>query len=88
MWCMKRTNIYLDEAQSSALDQVARAQGVSRAEVIRRLIDHGVGSAGAADLDTDLAAIQDSFGVLRDEEVFFTREHDERARHLERVASQ
>ena len=56
--------------------------------MIRRLIDHGVGSAGPADLDTDLAAIQDSFGVLRDEEVFFTREHDERARHLERVASQ
>lgn len=84
---MKRTNIYLDEAQSAALDQVAQAQGISRAELIRRLIDRSVGSAEAADLNADLAAIQDSFGVLRDEEVSFRRERDERARHLERVAS-
>jgi hypothetical protein len=30
---MKRTNIYLEEAQSAALDQVAHAQGISRAEL-------------------------------------------------------
>jgi len=88
MWCMKRTNIYLGEAEAAALDQLAHAQGISRAELIRQLIDHGVGLPGAADLDADLAAIRDSFGVLRDERIPFVRAPDERARHLERVASQ
>lgn len=86
MWCMKRTNIYLAEAQSAALDQVAHAQGISRAELIRQLIDTGI-SAGAADLDADLAAIQESFGVLGDEDIPLDRGPDERARHLDRVAS-
>jgi hypothetical protein len=87
MWCMKRTNIYLAEAQSDALDQVAQARGVSRAELIRQLIDTGISAAGAADLDADLAAIRESFGVLGDEGISFDRGPDERARHLERVAS-
>jgi hypothetical protein len=84
---MKRTNIYLAEAQSAALDQVAHTRGISRAELIRQLIDTGISAAGAADLDTDLAAIRESFGVLGDEDIPFDREPDERARHLDRVAS-
>jgi pyrroloquinoline quinone (PQQ) biosynthesis protein C len=32
---MKRTNIYLGEGQVEALDRVAEAEGVSRAELIR-----------------------------------------------------
>jgi hypothetical protein len=88
MWCMKRTNIYLGETQSQALDLQAHAQGISRAELIRQLIDRGIGTAGAADLDADLAAIRESFGVLRDEDVAFGRGPDERSRHLDRVASQ
>jgi Ribbon-helix-helix protein, copG family len=84
---MKRTNIYLGEAQSAALDQVAHAQGISRAELIRQLIDAGIGAAGTADLDADLAAIQESFGVLRDEDIPLVRGPDERARHLNRMAS-
>jgi hypothetical protein len=87
MWCMKRTNIYLAEAQSAALDQVAHAQGISRAELIRRLIDTGIGAAGAADLDADLAAIRESFGVFGDKDIPFVRGPDERARHLDRMAS-
>lgn len=87
MWCMKRTNIYLAEAQSAALDQVAHAQGISRAELIRQLIDTGISAAGAADLDADLAAIRESFGVLGDEDIPLGRGPDERARHLDRVAS-
>jgi len=39
MWCTRRTNIYLAEAQSMALDKVAHAQGVSRAELIRQLLE-------------------------------------------------
>lgn len=86
MWCMKRTNIYLDEAQSAALEQVARAQGISRAELIRQLIDRGIGESGSADLDADLAAIRDSFGIARDEGIISDRGPDERSRHLARMA--
>ena len=44
MWCMKRTNIYLAEGQADALDRAARAAGISRAELIRELIDRAIGS--------------------------------------------
>jgi hypothetical protein len=47
---MKRTNIYLDEAQSAALEQVARTQGISRAELIRHLIDRSFGTARGEDV--------------------------------------
>ena len=56
MWCMKRTNIYLAEGQAAALDRVAQAAGVSRAELIRELIDRAIGGHPGADLVTDLAA--------------------------------
>ena len=83
---MKRTNIYLDEAQSAALERVARIQGISRAELIRQLIDRSIGVSGAADLDADLAAIRDSFGIDRDEDIPFNRGPDERSQHLDRMA--
>jgi hypothetical protein len=83
---MKRTNIYLDEAQSAALEQVARTQGISRAELIRQLIDRSIGTSGTADLDADLAAIRGSFGIARDEDIPFGRGSDERSRHLDRMA--
>ena len=83
---MRRTNIYLDEHQSTALDQVARTQGISRAELIRRLIDRSLSDSEAADLDADLAAIRDSFGIARDEDIWFGRGPDERSRHLDHVA--
>ena len=83
---MKRTNIYLDEGQSAAVEQVARTQGISRAEVIRQLIARSIGSSGASDLDTDLAAIRDSFGIARDEDASSGRGPDERSQHLGRMA--
>ncbi len=83
---MKRTNIYLDEAQSATLEQVARTQGISRAELIRQLIDRSISASGAADLDADLAAIRDSFGIARDEDISFGRGSDERSRHLDHMA--
>lgn len=88
MWCMKRTNIYLADEQSAALEQVARSQGISRAELIRQFIDRSIAMPGAADLDADLAAIRESFGVLRDQDIATGRGRDERSRHLERVAAQ
>jgi hypothetical protein len=83
---MKRTNIYLDDAQSAALEQVARTQGISRAELVRQLIDRSICASGGADLDADLAAIRDSFGIARDEDISFGRGSDERSRHLDRTA--
>lgn len=82
--CMRRTNIYLDEAQTAVLDAVARAQGISRAELVRRLVDRGV-SATPSDLEADLAAIDEAFGVLAGEEPG-ERGPDARAAHLERIS--
>jgi Ribbon-helix-helix protein, copG family len=67
---MKRTTIYLAEGQAAALDRVAQAEGVSRAKVIRKLIDRAISGHSDADLAVDLAAIDGSFGILAGEETF------------------
>lgn len=85
MWCMKRTNIYLADGQAEALDRVAEAEGVSRAEVIRGLIDRAIGGQPGADVAADLAAIDGSFGVLADQGAF-SRRPDERMNYLGRLA--
>ena len=82
---MKRTNIYLAEDQADALDRVAQAVGVSRAELIRELIDRAIGTHPGADLAADLAAIDGSFGILAREDTF-ARVRDERMNYLERLA--
>ncbi len=81
---MRRTNIYLDEAQTAALDAIASAQGISRAELVRRLVDRGV-SAAPSDVEADLAAIEESYGVLAGDEPAH-RGPDARAAHLERIS--
>ena len=85
LWCMKRTNIYLAEGQAAALDQVAQAEGVSRAEVIRELIDRAIARNPGADLSADVAAIEESFGILAGEGDF-ARARDERMEYLKRLA--
>jgi hypothetical protein len=60
---MKRTNIYLGEEQTARLDRLAEQQGVSRAELIRQLLNRAL--TGSDDnLASDLQAIDDSFGTL------------------------
>lgn len=83
LWCMLRTNIYLDERQAAALSERARAEGVSRAELIRRLLDRALGTG--EDLEGDLAAIVDSFGVAKSDEFVLERGPDERSAHLDRM---
>jgi hypothetical protein len=82
---MKRTNIYLAEGQAAALDQAAAAEGVSRAELIRELIDRAIGGNPGADLTADLAAIRDSFGSLAGQAAF-SRTRDQRMDYLDRLA--
>jgi hypothetical protein len=85
LWCIVRTNIYLAEGQADALDRVAQAAGVSRAELIRGLIDRAIGGHPSADLAADLAAIDGSFGILAGHDAF-ARKPDERMSYLERLA--
>jgi len=82
---MKRTNIYLAEGQAAALDRAAEAAGVSRAELIRSLIDRALGGHPGADLASDRAAIESSFGVLADQEPF-SRTADQRMDYLDQLA--
>jgi predicted DNA-binding protein len=81
---MHRTNIYLDEEQARSLDEVARAQGISRAALIRRLIDRGLDQSDS-DLESDLVAIEASFDVLSGDEDFLVRGADQRSQHLDNV---
>lgn len=82
---MRRTNIYLDDEQCRALDQLATAQGTSRAALIRRLIDEGLADDGAT-VDDDIAALEASFGGAPDLRSL-QRGEDDRARHLRRVGA-
>ena len=84
---MKRTNIYLAEGQAAALDRAAEAAGVSRAELIRELIDRSIGGHPGADVAADLAAIDGSFGVLAGQEEF-SRARDERMDYLDRLGDE
>lgn len=80
---MKRTNIYLDEEQAEQLDRLARAQGISRAEMIRRLLDRSLRDE-ADDVAAGLAAIDESFGVLAGAE-WPRRRGGDREDHLARM---
>jgi metal-responsive CopG/Arc/MetJ family transcriptional regulator len=83
---MRRTNIYLDERQTSALDELARVRGLSRAELIRRILDQAIDAGPTDEVAEQMAAIEASFGVLRDEDDFVMRGPDDRSRHLDRIA--
>lgn len=82
---MRRTTVYLREAQRAALAEVSRSRGISRAKLIRELIDSGISKASQADLGADLAAIEESFAVLEDGDEFVARGPDDRDRDLDRV---
>lgn len=82
---MNRTNIYLTDEQRRRLDARARTEGVSRAELIRAMLDRALDDGGSELLDADLAAIEGSFGALTEE---FSTDRGDGAReaHLRRVA--
>ncbi|MGL5863083.1 MAG: CopG family transcriptional regulator [Phycicoccus sp.] len=81
---MHRTNIYLSDSQRVQLERRAHAEGVSRAELVRQLLDRAL--RGDADrLDVDLAALDGSFGVLCDEQPDLDRAGGARAAHLDEL---
>lgn len=81
---MHRTNIYLTDEQRAQLDARARAEGVSRAELIRRVLDQALG--GEADrLTADLAAIEQSFRALGAGTLTVDRRDGAREEHLARL---
>jgi hypothetical protein len=80
---MRRTNIYLDDDQTERLDQRAAQEGVSRAELIRRLLDDALAGTDH-DLAVDVDAIRTSFGALADAAPV-DRAHDARGDHLDRM---
>lgn len=83
MRCMTRTNIYLADEQTAVLDRLASEEGVSRSELIRRLLDRALAGQDD-DQAADIAAIDDSFGVLEDVEIA-GRGAGEREAHLARM---
>src|SRR2546430_12705445 len=62
--CMRRTQMYLTNAQRTRLSARARASGVSEGEVIRGILDDALGLHG--DEDARLAAVDETAGLLAD----------------------
>ncbi len=79
---MHRTNIYLEDSQVSALDAVARREGTTRAEVVRRLIDRGL-AEDRSTVDRDLAVLREAFGALRGDLDDPVRADGARGEHLD-----
>lgn len=60
--CMQRTNIYLEDRQTTTLDRLAAEEGISRAELIRRILDRAL-QGHDGDRAADLARLDFAFGA-------------------------
>ncbi len=85
LWCMHRTNIYLTAEQRAMLATRAAAEEISVAELVRRLLDHAL-VGGGEDLAEDLAAIDASFGTLREADIDIDRTDGQRGAHREQIS--
>ena len=61
---MHRTQIYLSDEQRARIAQIATDRGISKAEVIRGMLDRELGIAGDADLKAEL--FRETAGILGD----------------------
>lgn len=63
---MHRTNLYLTDEQERALDSRARAAGISRSALVRRIVDDALADepAQSAELDAAFAALADDYEDL------------------------
>jgi len=80
---MRRTNIYLEDRQTEALDRMAAMEGTSRADLIRRLLDRAIEGSDRG-LEVDLQVIDDSFGAIVELDLP-DRSTDGRDEHLRRM---
>ena len=80
---MRRTNIYLEDRQTEALDRMAAMEGTSRADLIRRLLDRAIEGSDRG-LEVDLQVIDDSFGAIVELDLP-DRSPDGRDEHLRRM---
>jgi hypothetical protein len=62
---MRRTQIYLTDEQSARIARLADDRHVSKAEIIRHILDEGLG-IGDEDADAARAAIEATAGLCRD----------------------
>lgn len=81
---MRRTNIYLGEDQTASLDLMAKQEGVSRAELIRRFVDRALAAVDRT-ASADVSATESSFGALLDAEAAPVRDPGEREQHLAQI---
>lgn len=61
---MKRTQIYISEEQERRIASRAADAGASKAEIIRRLLDRGLGIDDGAEVQ--LRAVDETFGIVPD----------------------
>lgn len=64
---MHRTNIYLTEEQERALDAVAQAEGTTRSDAIRTILDRHLGLDVGDDVYAALADVVDEVDRALDE---------------------
>lgn len=83
MWCMQRTNIYLEDRQTTALDRLAAEEGISRAELIRRILDRAL-QGHDGDREADLARLDFAFSGEVEIELP-VRDVGARERHLDEL---
>lgn len=83
MWCMQRTNIYLEDRQTAVLDRLAAEEGISRAELIRRILDRAL-QGRDDDRDADLARLDFAFEATVEIDLP-AREPAERERRLDEI---
>ncbi|HYN33096.1 MAG TPA: CopG family transcriptional regulator [Ilumatobacteraceae bacterium] len=62
---MRRTQIYLTDEQRSQVAERARARGCAQSQIIRELLDRGLGIE--TESDDPVAAIRETAGLLADE---------------------
>jgi hypothetical protein len=63
-WGMRRTQLYLTDEQRGKLRSLAKAEGVSEAEVVRRILARTLGGPNIR--EQRLAAVEDTAGLLTD----------------------
>lgn len=74
---MKRTQIQLTQRQTDRLDEVAREEGLSRSELIRRAVDRWLETRSASSSAGKRERARDAVGQFASGNSNVSRKHDE-----------